>query len=145
KNKKPGDFIVYQGHHGNSLLFNADVVLPGCAFNEKDSYYTNLLGMVQKGRFVSKPAGMAREDWKIIAFLFLGILKNYKVNNTNLDKTLNLYYLYKFNISFKVKSIRNRLLSLVPFIELTPVAYLNRFVLDKKVDNVVIINNNPLL
>jgi NADH-quinone oxidoreductase chain G len=144
KIKKEGDFIVYQGHHGNSLLFNADVILPGSTFSEKDGYYTNLLGMVQKGRFVSKPPGIAREDWKILAFLYLGILKNFRLNNINLDKSVVLYNLYKTNISFKVKFIRKRLVSLIPFIELSSALILHRLNIINNYKSIVVINNNPL-
>src|SRR5437588_3299904 len=40
-------FIVYQGHHGDRGAARADVVLPGCAYTEKDAIYVNTEGRVQ--------------------------------------------------------------------------------------------------
>src|SRR5262249_25938059 len=62
-------FVVYQGHHGDRGAVRADVVLPGCAYTEKDASYVNPEGRVQFGRRAVFPPGEAREDWAILRAL----------------------------------------------------------------------------
>ncbi|OQR69871.1 NADH-ubiquinone oxidoreductase 75 kDa subunit [Tropilaelaps mercedesae] len=72
----PNDcFIVYQGHHGDVGAEIADVILPGCAYTEKQATYVNTEGRVQQTLQAVTPPGMAREDWKILRALseFAGI------------------------------------------------------------------------
>ncbi|MEK6734064.1 MAG: NADH-quinone oxidoreductase subunit NuoG, partial [Pseudomonadota bacterium] len=59
-------FVIYQGHHGDKGAHIADVILPGCAYTEKNATYVNLEGRVQRTyRAVCAP-GSAKEDWQII-------------------------------------------------------------------------------
>ncbi len=62
-------FIIYQGHHGDENAQQADVVLPGCAYTEKDAVYVNMEGRPQQARKAVKPPGHAKEDWKILRAL----------------------------------------------------------------------------
>jgi NADH-quinone oxidoreductase subunit G len=62
-------FVIYQGHHGDRGAARADIVLPGCAYTEKDATYVNTEGRVQLGRRAIFPPGEAREDWAIIRAL----------------------------------------------------------------------------
>jgi NADH-quinone oxidoreductase subunit G len=62
-------FVIYQGHHGDRGAAGADVVLPGCAYSEKDATYVNTEGRVQLGRRATFPPGEAREDWAILRAL----------------------------------------------------------------------------
>ena len=62
-------FVVYQGHHGDSGAHRADVILPGCAYTEKDGYYMNTEGRLQMARKAVSTVGEAQEDWKIISLL----------------------------------------------------------------------------
>jgi NADH-quinone oxidoreductase subunit G len=62
-------FVIYQGHHGDRGAARADVVLPGCAYTEKDATYVNTEGRVQQGRRAVFPPGEAREDWAILRAL----------------------------------------------------------------------------
>lgn len=62
-------FVVYQGHHGDAGAQRADVVLPGCAYTEKDGLYTNTEGRIQAARRAVFPPGEAQEDWKILRAL----------------------------------------------------------------------------
>ena len=59
-------FVIYQGSHGDSGARCADVILPGCAYTEKDSIYVNLEGRVQFAKRAAHPPGKAMIDWKII-------------------------------------------------------------------------------
>jgi NADH-quinone oxidoreductase subunit G len=62
-------FVIYQGHHGDRGAARADVVLPGCAYTEKDGTYVNTEGRVQLARRAVFPPGEAREDWAIVRAL----------------------------------------------------------------------------
>ncbi|MEM7727893.1 MAG: NADH-quinone oxidoreductase subunit NuoG [Pseudomonadota bacterium] len=62
-------FVIYQGHHGDAGAHVADIILPGCAYTEKDGLYVNTEGRVQMGMRAVPPKGMAKEDWAIIRAL----------------------------------------------------------------------------
>jgi NADH-quinone oxidoreductase subunit G len=67
---KLGDtFVIYQGHHGDKGAHRADVILPGCAYTEKNATYVNTEGRVQRAYQATTPPGNAKEDWCIIAEL----------------------------------------------------------------------------
>lgn len=61
-----GAFIIYQGHHGDVGAHNADVILPGAAYTEKNATYINTEGRVQRTKMAVFPPGKAKEDWAII-------------------------------------------------------------------------------
>lgn len=73
--------VIYQGHHGDRGAHNADVILPGAAYTEKNATYVNLEGRVQRTRIATFPPGEAREDWKIIKELALHLGLNIGVNS----------------------------------------------------------------
>ena len=62
-------FVIYQGHHGDRGAHRADVILPGCAYTEKNGTYVNMEGRAQHGRKAGAAPGDAREDWTIIRAL----------------------------------------------------------------------------
>ncbi|KXS20331.1 NADH-quinone oxidoreductase [Gonapodya prolifera JEL478] len=62
-------FVVYQGHHGDTGAYYADVILPGSAYTEKSGTYVNTEGRTQVTRAAVPAPGAAREDWKIIRAL----------------------------------------------------------------------------
>ncbi|KAJ3089714.1 NADH dehydrogenase (ubiquinone) 78K chain precursor, 5-prime end [Quaeritorhiza haematococci] len=62
-------FVVYQGHHGDSGAYYADVILPGAAYTEKTATYVNTEGRTQTTRAAVTPPAAAREDWKIVRAL----------------------------------------------------------------------------
>ena len=62
-------FVIYQGHHGDRGAVRADIILPGCAYTEKDATWVNTEGRVQLGRRAVFPPGEAREDWAILRAL----------------------------------------------------------------------------
>lgn len=62
-------FVIYQGHHGDAGAHVADIILPGCAYTEKDGLYVNTEGRVQMGIRAVPPKGMAKEDWAILRAL----------------------------------------------------------------------------
>ncbi len=74
-NNLKDSFIVYQGHHGDKGAHIADVVLPGCAYTEKNATYVNLEGRVQRTKRAVFARGEAKEDCQIIIDLaaYLGI------------------------------------------------------------------------
>ena len=58
--------LIVQGVLHTPLPDAADIVLPGCAFVEKDATYTNMTGHVQASSRVITPPGDAGEDWQIL-------------------------------------------------------------------------------
>jgi NADH-quinone oxidoreductase subunit G len=64
-----GAFVIYMGTHGDSGAHRADVILPGAAYTEKNGFYVNLEGRVQRGERAVFPKGEAREDWAIVRAL----------------------------------------------------------------------------
>jgi NADH-quinone oxidoreductase subunit G len=58
-------FIVYQGHHGDKCANRADLILPGCAYTEKDGTYVNLEGRAQRAYKIVKPPMHAMDDREI--------------------------------------------------------------------------------
>jgi len=62
-------FVVYQGSHGDAGAHNADVILPGAAYTEKDGLYANFEGHVQRAKRATFPPGEAKEDWAILRAL----------------------------------------------------------------------------
>jgi len=69
--KKAGriETLVYHGVLLTPLAAEADVVLPGACFAEKDAIYTNGQGRVQATAQAITPPGEAQEDWRIFARL----------------------------------------------------------------------------
>ena len=64
--KVKANFIVYQGHHGDKGARNADLVLPGLAYTEKNATYINCEGRAQEGHKITNFPGDAKNDWQII-------------------------------------------------------------------------------
>jgi NADH-quinone oxidoreductase subunit G len=62
-------FTIYLGTHGDRGAHQADVILPGAAYTEKNGIYVNTEGRVQLGARAVFPKGEAREDWAILRAL----------------------------------------------------------------------------
>ncbi len=77
---KKGEFVIYQGSHGDKGAEIADIILPGSAYTEQDGYFTNLEGKIQKAYKASYPPGEAKEDWQIINEL-AEVMNNRKLFN----------------------------------------------------------------
>lgn len=60
------DFLVVQDIFLTETAELADVVLPACAFAERDGTFTNTERRVQRVRKAVLPPGQAREDWRIL-------------------------------------------------------------------------------
>jgi NADH-quinone oxidoreductase subunit G len=58
--------LIVQGVLHTPLTDAADIVLPGCAFVEKDATFTNATGHVQAASRVIPPPGDAGDDWQIL-------------------------------------------------------------------------------
>ncbi len=86
-------FVIYIGSHGDAGAHNADVILPACAFSEKEATYVNLEGRPQMTSRVVFAQGEAVEDWQIILELGqnLGVDLGYK-NLIELRKELAAAY-----------------------------------------------------
>jgi len=62
-------FVVYQGSHGDAGAHNANVILPGAAYTEKEGLYANFEGRIQPAHRAVFPPGEAKEDWAIVRAL----------------------------------------------------------------------------
>ena len=89
KFNKKNEFVIYQGSHGDYGASIADVVLPSAAYTEKDGYYVNLEGRIQKSLKASYPPGDSKEDWEIINELSTVLGRTLKIESKkDLDKKL---------------------------------------------------------
>lgn len=59
-------FVVYQGHNGDIGADQADLVLPGAAYTEKQGTYANMEGRAQQTLAAITPPMLARNDWHIV-------------------------------------------------------------------------------
>ena len=86
-------FVIYIGSHGDEGAHHADVILPACAFSEKEATYVNLEGRPQMTSRAVFAQGEAVEDWQIILELGqnLGVDLGYK-NLIELRKELAAAY-----------------------------------------------------
>lgn len=86
-------FVVYIGSHGDEGAKNADVILPACAYTEKEAIYVNLEGRPQMTSRAVFAHGEAKEDSHIIVELAqsFGIDLGYK-NLTELRESLIAAY-----------------------------------------------------
>ena len=64
-------FNIFIGSHGNSSLLNYDVILPSNTFFEKDSFFMNFNGKVQKTSKVSKLLPETRSEESILENLMI--------------------------------------------------------------------------
>jgi NADH-quinone oxidoreductase subunit G len=76
--EKSGEFIIYQGSHGDRNAEIADVILPSPSYTEQDGLFENLEGRIQECRKASYPTNDALEDWKIFNLI------NNSLNKVNL-------------------------------------------------------------
>ncbi len=63
------EFVIYQGIFPSEIMEQADLILPASSFAEKDGYFTNLEGVVQRVRGAIDPRGESLPDWEIISLL----------------------------------------------------------------------------
>jgi NADH-quinone oxidoreductase subunit G len=61
--------LIVQAVLHTPLAGAADILLPGCAYVEKDATYTNMTGHVQGASRAITPPGDAVEDWQILSKL----------------------------------------------------------------------------
>ena len=80
---KKNEFVVYVGSHGDKGAELSDLILPGAAYTEKESHYTNLEGKLQKTYLASYPPGDAKEDWEIVNELSELLKRKKLFNNKN--------------------------------------------------------------
>lgn len=90
------DYIIYQGHHGDNLAEEADVILAGSVFLEKEGYYANVEGRWQKTESAITPRSTVRTDWSIIRGLVEYLVE------------------YPENLYNSIREVRSRLYELCP-------------------------------
>ena len=116
---KKDEFIIYQGSHGDKGASIADVILPSAAYTEKNGFYVNLEGRIQKAFKASYPPGESKEDWEIINNISQSLSKHLDITNKfDLEKKLirsNNYY-SKEGFIIKEKSSNRKNQSKVAFV-----------------------------
>ncbi len=80
-NIKKGDFVIFQGHHNETLRTEFDVILPSLTWLEKSSLYMNCFGSIQKSQIILAPPVNVRSDWKITKLFSLILKLNTKLEN----------------------------------------------------------------
>lgn len=120
--KKTYDLVVYQGHHGDRLATEANIVLPATSPLEKSGFFLNFEGLVQLMKYVYEAPGEAKIDWKIFNFLskYLQIEVNFD-SYQSLYKRLQTYCPISgsvgvYNLNF-VQKIKQELLNMNKFFE----------------------------
>jgi NADH dehydrogenase (ubiquinone) Fe-S protein 1 len=102
--KNSNSFKVYQGHHGDINASISNLILPTTAFIEKNSTYSNVLGIVQKTKKALFSPGNSRDDWKVLNALS----EVFSFNLSKIDGSIDLiscisritpFILYKRNFS----------------------------------------------
>ena len=109
KFKKKNEYVVYIGTHGDKGAEMSDLILPGAAYTEKETHYTNLEGRLQKTYKASYPPGDALEDWEIINNLseLIKRKKLFKDKNELVDSMLNYLKLKKNKAPNPLSKIKN--------------------------------------
>ena len=74
--KLKNTIVVYLGSHGDVGANTATVILPTCAFSEKEALFINLEGRPQTTRRAVFAPDNAKEDWQF----FLQLAKNLKID-----------------------------------------------------------------
>ena len=106
---KKNEFVVYIGTHGDKGAEMSDLILPGAAYTEKESHYTNLEGKLQKTYKASYPPGDALEDWEIVNKLseLIKRKKLFKNKNELVDSMINYLKLKKEKGSNTLEKSKN--------------------------------------
>ena len=74
-------YKIYIGSHGDKGASNADIVLPGACYTEKNGLFMNTEGRLQEINRAVFPPGDARDNWKIIIELSKRLKKSLKYVN----------------------------------------------------------------
>lgn len=103
--------VIYIGHHGDRSANIADIILPSCAFTEKNATYVNNEGRIQKTNAAILPPFKAMADFEIILKIAeslnidLGI-HNYKDISDALSKILPPFSPHSSKVEFKNDSAK---------------------------------------
>ena len=95
-------FVVYFGSNGDNAVKIADIIFPTCNFVEKDGFYTNLEGRIQRARRVVFGVGESKIDYEIICEI---------AQKLNLDLGFKNYHelLSKLDEEYKILSRINKI------------------------------------
>ena len=117
--EKKDTFVVYQGSHGDKGAENADIILPGAAYTEKDGLFVNLEGRLQNAYKASYPPGNSMVDWIIFKKLTNLHGKTFPFNNisqlrssikTQIESKKNKEIVKSNNINFIESEIKIKLI-----------------------------------
>jgi NADH-quinone oxidoreductase chain G len=97
-------FIIYQGHHFTKDAQNANLILPGLTFLEKNGLYINLEGLIQKNEQILNLDTEQRKDSIIYKNIY-----NFLINKNQLKSNsfLKIKDILPYLIKKKIKIINN--------------------------------------
>jgi NADH dehydrogenase/NADH:ubiquinone oxidoreductase subunit G len=129
KNKEDS-FIVYQGHHGNSIALSSNVILPTPTFLEKTGHFVTLQGYFEKASSYLTPLGFAQSDLEIFKVL------SKRLNLVNFLK-INFELLQNYNYLFRLNSNLPYLVISKNFYKINDINFYNKkfFVLNPHIFN----------
>lgn len=91
---------IYQGtnfiYETNFQKF--DYILPSVSFFEKNGFFINFLGNIQKSFFIIFPSKYARSDLQILNIIFSFFIKNLKYLNRS--EIIRIFFFYNFFITY---------------------------------------------
>jgi NADH dehydrogenase (ubiquinone) Fe-S protein 1 len=94
------NFIFYQGHHGDAIAQNSNLLLPAATYLEKTASYVNYLFLVQKTKKVLSKQFFVRADWEILNMVSEVLKLPIKILNYNslIEKIRVISSLSKFSV-----------------------------------------------
>jgi NADH-quinone oxidoreductase subunit G len=69
RSESGGQFVIYQGSHGDRGASRADIILPGAAWTEENGLFVNTEGRPQLAFRAGFAPGEAKENWAILRAL----------------------------------------------------------------------------
>jgi len=123
-------FTIYQGHHGNTNAMNADLILPGSAFTEKNATFINLEGKRQSTNSALLAPSESRQDKKILEAVLS--LPNIKRSSLKLDYYLEISFFFHKKPS---KNIQQCLFNKASYKITYKIKLKNKFLISGGIDN----------
>ncbi len=73
--------VIYVGTHGEELAQMAKIILPSCCYSEKEAFFINTEGSIQKTQQAVPKIGDSMNDWEIIARLIDENISRHEIVN----------------------------------------------------------------
>jgi NADH-quinone oxidoreductase chain G len=87
--------FIYQGHHGDDIVKESDIILPSCVFTEKVSTFFDFQGFIKKTKIITLKPGLSYQDSNVIIYFYI-YMKEYFFKGK-----ANSFFFLTFSKSFK--------------------------------------------